>query len=452
MRMGFGGRACVQVLRLGCGLLVAYGCGRTAASAPDDASGASGGSNESGGAQAHGGSKPSGGASSTGGSSSSGNGGAMPASGGSLTSGGAFSATGGVDGGADDAGSAGSAGSAGVGGDSGVCGINVPATNATGGLQAAIDAAPVPSTICLGPGGFRGDLTLRAGVSLRGLGVGSVICGTVNGDAATSRRTTLSDLQIEGAFEATGNVQLSLRDLEINTYHTAICSPGSSVGVRIAQTGGGALDLAIDGVTLGSPGIEIALRPGGERIDDSIVIRNSRCDSTSQCYDFLRFTFDTQPAAQAGVGSRLMLDIFNNVIRNVVLEGVVFDVKGSLSAEDAAQSRLWFRHNTLASAGDSNSAIAFYAPPSLPVVVANNAIAYIATPVLHGDAPAVTQVGNLVSADESSTSWFADFASGDFSPSLNSPLIGKGSSVYGVPTDIDGTTRVGGFDSGAYQH
>lgn len=64
----------------------------------------------------------------------------------------------------------------------------------------------------------------------------------------------------------------------------------------------------------------------------------------------------------------------------------------------------------------------------------------------------VTQVGNLFSDDESSKAWFSDFASGNFAPSAASPLIGAGSADYGVPTDIDGKPRVGGFDSGAYQH
>jgi hypothetical protein len=412
---------------------------------------ASGGSLSSGGAfPSQGGAPNSGGGGVAVGAATSATGGATiggsAATGGSATTAGSAGAgSGGLDGAAGDA------GSAGVGGDSGECAVNVSATSETGALQAAIDAAPVPSTVCLHGGGYRGDLTLRAGVSLRGLGFGSVICGTVNGDAATSRMTTLSDLQIEGRFEADGNVRLWLRDLEINTSHTAICG-SSALGVRIAQTQGGSLDLTIDGVTLGSPGIEIALTPGGERIDDSIVIRNSRCNSTSQCYDFLHFSFDTQPAAQASSGSRLMLDVFNNVIRNVVLEGVVFEVKGGLNAQDTAQSKLWFRHNTLTSAGDSNSAIAFWNPPSLPVVLANNAIAYIATPVLHGDPPAITQIGNLVSTDESSTSWFTDFATGNFSPSVNSPLIGNGSSAYGLQTDIDGKPRVGGLDTGAYQH
>ena len=85
-------------------------------------------------------------------------------------------------------------------------------------------------------------------------------------------------------------------------------------------------------------------------------------------------------------------------------------------------------------------------------MLANNAIAYIATPVLNGDASGITQAGNVFSSDESSTSWFNDFAGGDFSPSTDSPLIGAGNDAYGVATDITGRARVGGFDSGAYQH
>lgn len=347
----------------------------------------------------------------------------------------------------------GEAGAVGAAGDSGEpegCTVTVPANGEMGALQAAIDAAPARSTLCLEAGAYRGDVTLRPGVNLKGVGWASVICGAVNGDQAVAIVTNVSDLQIEGPVSAAGNVQLNLLDLEINTGHTAICAP-SSEPVRIVHDGGGLLDVVIDGVTVNSPGFEISVTPGGEHVDASIVVTRSRCDSTSQCYDFLRFTFDTAPAAQAAAGSFLWLDVFNNVVRNVVLEGVVFDVKGGLSAEDAANSKLWFRHNTLASAGDLNSAIAFYTPPTLPVVLANNAVVYIATPVLNGDAPTITQAGNVFSEDESSTAWFTDFALGDFTPSADSPLIGAGVDEYGVPDDIVGTPRAGGFDSGAYQ-
>ncbi|HWP04530.1 MAG TPA: hypothetical protein VNN72_02255, partial [Polyangiaceae bacterium] len=355
-------------------------------------------------------------------------------------------------GGAAFAGGAGEAeaGSAGDATDPGTCAATVPADGVTGALQAAIDAASVPSTLCLKGGGHRGDVTLRAGVSLRGEGWATIICGTVNGDAATSGMTTLSQLQIAGEFSAGGSVKLSLRDLEINTGHTAVCAPASTA-TRFIHDGAGALQLLIDGVTIGSPGFEIAIEPGVGPIDDNIVLRNSRCDSTSQCYDFLRFTFDTAPAAQVAAGSRIVLDVYNNVVRNVVLEGVVFELRGGMNHEDSASSRLWFRHNTLASAGDLNSAVAFWTEPTLPVVLANNAIAYIAKPVLGGDALGITDVGNVYSDDESSTAWFDDFPLGDFSPSAGSPLIGAGADAYGVPTDITGKARTGGFDSGAYQ-
>jgi hypothetical protein len=351
--------------------------------------------------------------------------------------------------GAPDAGAP-DAGSAGEPGDPNACHVTVPAGSAAGTLQAAIDDAPVPSTVCLEVGRYAEDLQLRAGVSLRGSGDGSVVCGTVIGDAATSATTTLSELQIAGRLRATGNVKLALRHLEINTGVTAVCAPVTDP-VRIVQNGSGALELAVDDVTLGAPGFDISVKAGSEPIDDTIVIQNSRCNRSFQCYDFLRFAFTTEPAAQAASGSRLVLDVFNNVVRSTVLEAVVFEISGGLSDEDMAASRIWFRHNTLASNGDLNTAIAFWTPPTLPVVLANNTVAYLTTPVQGDDAPLLTQVGNVFSDDASSKDWFVDFASGNFAPSAGSPLIGAGSDDYGVPTDIDGKPRVGGFDSGAYQ-
>jgi hypothetical protein len=462
---------------LGCGLLLAYGCGRVGSNDAPEASGGKGGSGlEAGTAASRAGSSPStggapvmGGAS--GGSLTSGQGGANMARGGSPSetggasgSGGRVSQAGAPHGGTAAAGqraaggeatagaaSAGEAGSGGEGPAAGACAVTLRSDGNIGALQSAVDAAEVPSTICLEAGGFRGGLKLRAGVSLRGAGWASVICGPVIGDGATTRMTTLSDLQLAGALTATGNVQLSLRNLEINTGRTAICAPASGP-VTLTQNSGGEMNLVIDGVTVESPGFEIRVTPGAARIDDSIVLTNSRCNSTSQCYDFLRFTFDTAPATQSAAGSRMLLDVSNNVVRNIVLEGVVFEILGGLSAEDTANSRLWFRHNTLASAGDLNSAIAFWSPPALPIVLANNVVAYIRTPVFNLDAPNVFHTGNVFSDNEGSTSWFEDFALGDFSPKPDSPMIAGGDEDYGIPTDIEGKARSGGFDSGAYQH
>jgi hypothetical protein len=461
---------------LGCGLLVAYGCGRVGSNDEGSASGGKGGSGEGAATSRGGGSQSAGGAPVTGGSTSggsltSGHGGANLARGGSLSetggasgAGGRVSQAGAAHGGTATAGqqaaggeptagaaSAGDAGSGGEGPAPGACAVTLRSDGNIGALQSAVDAAEVPSTICLEAGGFRGGLKLRAGVSLRGVGGASVICGPVVGDGATSRMTTLSDLQLAGAFTATGNVQLSLRNLEINRGQTAICAPASEP-VTITQNSGGEMNLVIDGVTIASPGFEIRVTPGAARIDDSIILTNSRCDSTSQCYDFLRFTFDTAPATQSAAGSRLVLDVSNNVVRNIVLEGVVFEILGQLNAEDTANSRLWFRHNTLASAGDLNSAIAFWSPPAQPIVLANNVVAYIRTPVFNLDAPNVFHTGNVFSDNEGSTSWFEDFALGDFSPKPDSPMIAGGDEDYGVPADIEGTPRTGRFDSGAYQH
>ncbi len=477
--------ASVRWIGIGCGLLLAYGCGRVSSNGDGEVSetggggaasggaGRSSGGSESGGAPTNAGALSRGGAASRAGASAAGasEGGTSQAGAaqGGASHAGTSSALGGagqgseVQGGADaGGGAAGSEAFAGAAGDaeggSGghesepeSCAAIVASDGGMDALQSAIDAAEVPSTICIEAGGYRGDLQLRAGVSVRGMGVSSVICGTVHADAATQRRTTVSNLQIAGGLEATGNVRLSLVELEINTWRTAVCSPGSNP-VRITQNAGGKLDLVIDRVMVNSPGFEINVTPGAGVIDDSIVLKNSRCDSSSQCYEFLRFTFDTAPAAQAAAGSRLVLDVFNNVVRNVALAGVVFDVRSALVAEDLDRSRLWFRHNTLASAGDANSAVSFSSAPKIPFVLANNVIAYVATPVHKLDASNVIAVGNVFSDEASSTSWFSDFELGDFSPSSGSPLIGAGVDTYGVATDIAGTSRDGRFDSGAYQY
>ena len=185
--------------------------------------------------------------------------------------------------------------------------------------------------------------------------------------------------------------------------------------------------------------------------DAEVTITRSRCTDPFQCYAFLHFAVDSQPGEVLAPGSRLNLDVSNNHVQNVVLEGMIFQLSPQFSPGDEAASKLLIRHNTLVSKGDPNSAIAFRSAPRLPVVLANNVVSYVQTPVLNGSAETISWVTNSFSSDPSSKTWFSNFDGADFRPALGSPLIAAGTAAYGVDVDIDGKPRRGHFDNGAYQ-
>jgi hypothetical protein len=153
-------------------------------------------------------------------------------------------------------------------------------------------------------------------------------------------------------------------------------------------------------------------------------------------------------------GSALDVDIANNLVRNTVLEAMVFSLHGDIGP-NVGQFSFLVRHNTIASRGDTNFGIAFRSVPGFPVTVANNAISYIGHPI---DAPSnansamLKLIDNLSAKDAASKSWFVDFDAGNFAPSKTSPLIALGSAEFGVPVDIDGKPRTQRWDAGAFQY
>jgi hypothetical protein len=246
-------------------------------------------------------------------------------------------------------------------------------------------------------------------------------------------------------------VHLSLRDLDIALKPPTGCSVVTQEAVRIKCQGAGKLQFLADNVRLGAPGFYISVMPAGEPLDDDIRITRSSCTSTTQCYDFLQLQIDTQPGEQLALGSQFNVEVSNNLVQDIVLEGITIELSGVLRPEDASRSLVLLRHNTLLSQGDWNYGIAFYEPPSIPVIIANNAISYIAHPLYRADPPQIAQTSNWVSSDASSKAWFENYDAGSFVPSLNSPLIGAGDPDYGTPVDIHGNPRTGHYDVGAYQ-
>jgi hypothetical protein len=319
-------------------------------------------------------------------------------------------------------------------------------------IQEAIDGASSPGTVCVTAGVYQENLQLRDGVNLLGSGYDAIICGSIGADAAVSLGAEVSQLAIVNHLTAMGPVRLSLHDLDFTIPLPAGCaSEFPAEAVHIKRQGAGGFRFSANNLRVSEAGFYVSIMPAGEPLDDDIRISQSRCVSPFQCYDFLQFQLDTQPGENLALGSKLRLDVANNLVQNIELEGIVLNVNVSLHPEDADQVSVTIRHNTLISKGDPNYGIASWLTPGLPLVIANNVIAYVGHPLWRLDSPQTQQVANFVSSDVSSKSWFEDFDSYDFLPSVGSPLVGAGDASYGTSTDIDGNPRVGHYDVGAYQ-
>jgi len=283
-------------------------------------------------------------------------------------------------------------------------------------------AIEAPGTVCILAGQYQGNVQMRDGVNLSGTGSNTVLCGSINADASINLGSKISNMSIAGQVGAVGSVNLNLIDLDVG-QPTPGCNVAFQQAVQLKRQGPGGFRFAASNVRVGSPGFYLSIMPAGSPLDDVIRITQSRCVvNSNQCYDFLQLNLDTQPGEQLALGSRLDVDV-----------------------------QVLVRHNTLTSMGDPNYAISFWETPGVPIVVANNVISYIGHPIFPADSAQLTKVANSLSSDVSSKAWFENFDSGNYRPSVGSPLVAAGDASFGTDVDIDGNPRVGHFDVGAYQ-
>jgi hypothetical protein len=427
--------------------LALVACGRTELDRRQDAlasyASSSAGTSASLGAEATGGLRATGGVA-TGGSTASG--GAISTGGGTYTTGGTVGEfTGGAaapSGGAPSGGS-----STGVGG-SAACTItvSVPMT-----IQSAIDACPSPGTVCVNPGLYPENLTLRDGVDVRGSGLETKVCGTVSADAATTFGVSLSQLSISSKLSAKTSVRLMLADIDTAPQSSSDCPTALDHNIELARSSGTGINLSATRVKVGPWGFFVTLGGSDVPVQDRILIEQSRCVDPYQCWSFIELTLGSNTSGTFPAGSRLSVELTNNLVPNVVLDGLVFQGVSTLNAEDLAQSLILLRHNTIVSDGDPNYGIDFWSRTQVPTVLANNVVAYIGNPLHNAEQPYIMLSSNVVSSTPDSKAWFEDFDGGDFTPSANSPLLGAADTNYAVPVDIDGRPRTGRYDIGAYQ-
>ena len=329
-----------------------------------------------------------------------------------------------------------------------LCNVTV---NPPESMQSAIDACPSPGTVCIGPGLYRENIRLRDGVNLYGSGANAHICGLASGDEANQLGVELRALSVR-QIKAQGSVKLELLDLDV-AQPTTDCPTDLSNSIDIARTLGSGIKFSATRVKIAPWGFVINLGNSDVPVNDVISIVQSRCTNPQQCWDFLNVTRGSSSSGMLPAGSRLNMELSNNLVPNVVLEGIVIAGHENLLPEDAAASRIVIRHNTIISPGDWNYGIDLRGNFAIPTVIANNAIAYLMHPIEYSSQlllPAI-ESANCVSRDAASKDWFQSYKTGDFTPSIGSPLVGGGDPEYGLPIDIDGRPRVGHYDVGAYQ-
>lgn len=344
------------------------------------------------------------------------------------------------------------------------CDVRVPGDAGT--IMQGIQKSPSPGVVCVGPGMYPEEITLRPHVSIRGSGPATRIVGHV------------STMSLADADPA----ETVLRDLRIETtLGTAVtaCPPDQSTCVSYLGLEGKTAALALERVSIeGGPTepvycVELEAYGGST----SLAIRDSVCHSNrgirfvniiqdapiTARLDVVRSRFEAletkagqlEPiyllvmhaagdcgVAQAPAGTIVQALIQNNEFFRTKFAGVHVARCLSMTAEDEAKSSYLLLHNTFVpyegAAGDD--AYGIWAEGDLGLVprlrVVNNLFFTTnATPV--GGEPPDVDMGNL----RLLISPFVDAAAGDLRLVYGSAPIDIGYSGYVAPDDKSGNAR-----------
>lgn len=355
------------------------------------------------------------------------------------------------------------------------CSVRVPTDSPT--IQQAVAASPSPGVVCVDPGTYLKDVILRDGVDLRATGPGVTLHGSLEASALTRLGATITGIRIVGRtvcepgtpteplayalVVGKGPIRLTLRDValesEFGEPYDNICTPkpggatwlwASGQALEITHSGGGRLQLDVEGATVGRHvGFRISHDAAGAVIDDRIRISRSRCVG-SQCWDFVDLDLWDSTGCTLPPGSRVDVDIFDNVVPKTVHYANIIWSSVSLTPADSAASRIWFHHNTVTSGWPAYFGLLGNGSASLPIIAANNVFVNVKWS-LYGSSVSVANMEG-----ESATgaaAWFQKYTAGDYRPAPGSPLIAAGNGAYGVPIDHDGQPRPCSYDIGAYQ-
>ncbi|NUQ79496.1 MAG: hypothetical protein HUU21_38800, partial [Polyangiaceae bacterium] len=349
--------------------------------------------------------------------------------------------------------------------DCAACDVIVPDAAPT--IAAGILAAPQPGTVCIKPGTYMENLTLRPHVSLQGYGPSTIIAGRLSANEMVDpdpAPTFIRDLSIKstglyllstcpladpscsGSINAGGGT-LAL-DLE-RVFMEGDANAGTVYCGSLAVTGGDFLFSFRDSVCKSDRGFRYrADYAMNESSHFELNVERSRFEpgpGISAIYDsveFLVYTSGGFCGTPVPPGSIAKATIVNNEFWTTIYDAVYITPCLVMDPVDAAGSVIQVINNTfvpkIGAVNDAAWAIWNNRGPGYEpeLVVANNL--YMGSQLsLVRYTPADVSDSNLITT----VSPFVDVAQGDLHLSAGSPAVDAANPAYAPPIDKDGLPR-----------
>lgn len=349
--------------------------------------------------------------------------------------------------------------------DCAACDIIVPDAAPT--IAAGILAAPQPGTVCIKPGTYTENLTLRPHVSLQGYGPSTVIAGRISANEMVDPDPTPTFIR-DLAIQWTGLYLLTTCPLADPTCSSSINASGGTVALdldRVFMEGdanagtvycaslsvdaGNLLFSFRDSICKSDRGIRFrAAYSNNSPSHFEIDVERSRFDKgpgISGIYDsveFLVYASGGFCGTPVPLGSIAKATIVNNEFWNTIYDAIYITPCLSLDAAAAAGSVINVINNTFVpipgAVNDQAWAIWNNRGPGYEpeLVVANNLYLGSKLSLVRGTGADVS-ASNLITT----VSPFVDVAQGDLHLSAGSPAIDAASLMYAPPVDKDGLPR-----------
>lgn len=345
------------------------------------------------------------------------------------------------------------------------CDVTVPDDHPT--IAEAILAAPAPGVVCIRPGQYAENLTLRPHVSLQGFGPGTEILGHVSvaelGDPDPTP-TTLRDLSIRAGYLAVitscpaddagcGNsISLGGQTLALTAERVLVDSDPAA-----GTTWCGKFDI-YDGpfqITFrdsvcrgGDRGIRVVSGIQNTPVDYQLIVEGSRFEPATggdYIYDSVEFLISqgsTCGQQMVPAGSRVQAVIRNNEFFRTLYEGIYTYQCLVFDPADAMQSSIAITNNTFVvqegATADQTYAVWNNSLTGLqPTLIVANNLYWGTNPNAVRGEPADVYAGNLLPGADP----FVDLAAGDLHLAAGSAAIDAADPAHAPPTDKDGDPR-----------
>jgi hypothetical protein len=345
------------------------------------------------------------------------------------------------------------------------CDVKVPADAPT--IAAGILAAPSPGTVCIAPGTYTEDLTLRAHVSLQGAGPATKIMGHLSVASmadADPAPAFVRDLSVRAGYlgvvttcpandaGCNNNVNLNGATIALSMERVLIdadTAPGTVHCAKFDFFGGSLLFSFRDSTCISDRGIRYygGFSGAAPQRQELEVVRSrfEKAADLTGIYDSIEFLSTSGAscgAQKTPTGSVVKAIIENNEFFRTTYDGVYLTPCLAMDPADKANSVISIVNNTFVpfdgATGDGawaiwDNVLPGYAPKR---VVANNLYFGTSASLVRGVQPDVS-ASNLLTA----TSPFVDVAAGDLHLAPGSPAIDAADPAYAPAVDKDGKPR-----------